>query len=242
MPNLSHFLQFISVVVKNWAVYVTGGVVMALVWLVCTLINKPMPRNIEIAIALTFLIIALYQAWEEKNKQYIALKELLESSDISLQMNSFSSGQDADGQPVFFVGGLLYNKGGRPSGLINWNIAIEFPNGDKIMGAMPPAPYKDLTVTLPGSPPHDIVFRANEFWPTVSQNPIIGGGALGGWCWGKFFNLNMSEAYEKKALIIIEYTNIVTGKTHQFKRALGASGIHVPFYEGAPKRAILKTN
>ncbi len=121
---------------------------MALVWLVCTLINKPMPRNIEIAIALTFLIIALYQAWEEKNKQYIALKELLESSDISLQMNSFSSGQDADGQPVFFVGGLLYNKGGRPSGLINWNIAIEFPNGDKIMGAMPPAPYKDLTVTL----------------------------------------------------------------------------------------------
>ena len=121
-----------------------------------------------------------------------------------------------NGQAFVLVVVQLSNPTGPPSGLIKWNMAVEFPNGKKMLGTAPlkggeedlrvPGPIKGKRMVLP----------EKNYLPKICQSPIIAGSAVEGWFYSIFPGLNLEDAYKEHALIIIEAQDIVGNKKHKF--------------------------
>jgi hypothetical protein len=63
---LQDFLTFLWAVITNWAGYATGGVIVALVALYTLVKEVPIPKKVGIAIALFFLLLAIFTAWRNE--------------------------------------------------------------------------------------------------------------------------------------------------------------------------------
>jgi len=64
--------EFLWAVITNWAGYVTGGIIVALLWLWTSLVPREIPREtsrrIAIVLTLVFLLIAVFNAWREQKR------------------------------------------------------------------------------------------------------------------------------------------------------------------------------
>src|SRR2546421_9728950 len=72
---LSDWLVFLWAVLNNWAGYVTGGIIVALVttwWNV--LKNKPIPRRVLIGLTTVFLVLGVFNAWRAQLQRVKALE------------------------------------------------------------------------------------------------------------------------------------------------------------------------
>lgn len=77
MAFASDLIAFLWAVLNNWAGYVTGGIIVALAWFWSTWFNQPVSRRVGLAIALMFLLLAIFNAWREERAAKVLLQTQL---------------------------------------------------------------------------------------------------------------------------------------------------------------------
>ena len=181
------------------------------------------PDWIFIVIGLVCIFFAGYGAWKDKNDALIALQERLRSPELVGEIDQIM-GKESNGQSLIIVAGTIRNPTGPPSGIIGWKILIEFPSGKKVTGEIPMWTGKDYRIPI-SSLKGEFILRANNYWPRIGYNPIVGGGVLAGWFWSTFPGVDFKKAYNEHALIVVEVRDSVANKTHRFTHIL-EEGIH----------------
>ncbi len=71
---LSDLFEFIWAVLHEWAVYATGGVIVAVLWLVSTLVEIHVSKKANVGIALVFLFLAFFNAWRKQYRHGLTLE------------------------------------------------------------------------------------------------------------------------------------------------------------------------
>jgi hypothetical protein len=74
---LADVWQFIIAVSSNWAGYATGGTIVASAWLYYSWKDTAMPRIIALSLCFIFQCMAVFKAWEDKNRDLELLKAKL---------------------------------------------------------------------------------------------------------------------------------------------------------------------
>jgi hypothetical protein len=77
MITLRELGEFLWAVATNWATWTTGGLVVALLWLWSTLRQVPISRKIGIVVAVLFLLLAFFKAWQEQKHLAVSAQEEL---------------------------------------------------------------------------------------------------------------------------------------------------------------------
>jgi len=168
-----------------------------------------------------------FHAWNDEHNKLKALQVRLESPNFFGEINYTSILIEPTGLTAIIAGGLIRNPTGPPSGLYKWKMSIKLPNGNIITGVAPPAPIYNVEGNVPSHINKQIVLRADKYWPVNATSPITSGGALEGWFWSAFPDLNLEELYNENAEVIIEVMDIVANKPHEFKKSL-RSGNDMP--------------
>jgi len=109
---LSEIGSFLWAVINNWAGYCTGGVIVALLWLWSTLKQQTVPRRVGIAVAVFFLLLAIFNAWRDQHHQVIDLtNRLLDSTPgLSGVINYVYAAPFQDGsQTSIFISATITN-------------------------------------------------------------------------------------------------------------------------------------
>ena len=168
-----------------------------------------------------------YAAWQEKNQALIALEQKLKTPEFGGELSTVMTGSRGRGKSLVVVAGAITNPLGPPSGAVGWNMGIQLPDSRIIWGEAPPTGGKDITVHVE----HNgltVTLPIENYWPTKTLQPIPAGGAADGWFWSTFGNLDLDEAYVKRATVIVEFKDVIANKTHSLTIDLAEKGIHVP--------------
>lgn len=172
------------------------------------------PDWVFICVGILCLFWSGYAAWQDKNKALIALQEKLKAPEFGGELGMVATGSNITGRNIVVVSGVVTNPLGPPSGIINWTMTIKFSNGMAIKGEIPLVSGKDISIPLEGTK-ESIILPAKNYWPENSTQPIPAGGVLIGWLWSSFSNLDLEEAYEKKAVVVVEFKDAVAQKEHK---------------------------
>lgn len=107
-------LEFLWAVINNWAGYITGGLIVALVSFYFISADKPMPRNIGFVLAALFLFMAFFKAWrDQKHAKEKAQEELNAEADIrgvvTVQQTTWQRISPAPGLPAIETPTYLFS-------------------------------------------------------------------------------------------------------------------------------------
>lgn len=226
--------EYLSALWAHWAALMSGlvgllmGIFLRIGRRMSATIKKwiDIPDWVFICIGLICLFWAGYAAWQDKNLELITLQGRLKSPEFSGHLSTISSGS-VNGCPIIVVDGVLTNPVGPPSAAINWKMIVEFPNGQTIIGETPFLSLNDIQSRIRGGKV-SLVWKVADYWPTKGASPTPTGGSLYGWFWSIFIGLDLNEAYDKKASIVIEFEDVIANKKHQLRRPFGPKGIHLP--------------
>jgi hypothetical protein len=154
MDYLKQFGEFSWAVLNNWAGYTTGGVVVALIWLWSTLQQVPISRQMGIAVALTFLFFAFFNAWRDQYKR--------SHPGFVLQIQQNGIGTNPNKDVVVFIQAVLWNRG-TPSIAHDWKLYVTTTDNKEIIA-------KTLLVTKE----NPIIFhdQTNGNWTFNSQDTL----------------------------------------------------------------------
>lgn len=97
------FLEFIRAVISQWAVYATGGIIVAFLWLWSTLLDTPPSKKVNIGIALFFLFLAVFHAWRKQYRQRLILEWSKRKEDQKMGQILFISKFISDGQSLLII-------------------------------------------------------------------------------------------------------------------------------------------
>jgi len=114
------------------------------------------------------------------------------------------------------VAGILTNPTGPASALIDWKLTVTLPDSRVIEGQIPMPTGKDarIPITKGKLAGQQIELRWSQYGPEVTEHPIPAGGTSGGiWFWADL-NANESELSDEKSKVIIEFSDVVSGKKH----------------------------
>ena len=185
------------------------------------------PDWLFICVGLICLFWAGYATWNDKNQALIALQERLKAPELGGNFD-IATGFSEKGHRFIFVNGLITNPLGPPTAITNWEMNVEYPDGHIVKGEAPITSGEDLKIPLVGQN-GSFLLLAKNYWPDKSVNPIPAGGSVDGWFWSTFDNLDIDDAYKKKASVILQFNDIVSNKKHRLSRPL-EKGIHLPVY------------
>jgi hypothetical protein len=70
METIKEFLEFLWMVISNWAVLATGGVIMAVAWVWYTWRKECMNRSTMLILCGLFFIVACFAAWRDERTHF----------------------------------------------------------------------------------------------------------------------------------------------------------------------------
>ena len=167
-----------------------------------------------------------YDAHSTTKKELVALKEKLKAPDFVCKIGMMGT-SEINGYPVITVGGLIQNVEGAQSGINYWQMFIEYPKGQKIIGEALVATAKDINVSVSHGR-NTFILKHDEYWPHSSLKPIVSGEGLEGWFRSVFPKFDLDEARKQKAKVIIEFKSVVGDKSYQCDAGGIPLGIRVP--------------
>jgi hypothetical protein len=122
METAKEFGVFTRDVLNSWAGYCTGGVIVALLWLWSTLNEVPISRKIGIAVAIFFLAVALFNAWQKQYRR----ANTAELPNLSARIDFLYGGNvtEINGAQLWMV--VALKNEGAPSVAGGYRLGIEF--------------------------------------------------------------------------------------------------------------------
>lgn len=177
-----------------------------------------------------------YAAWLDQYQARKALEARLQSPDLQLQIGDTFWG-DRAGYLVFVVAGVVSNRYGPDSGVMNWEMNLELPSPShsQIRGTVIPSPKDALAPK--GA---EVTFSPSDYLPTRTLEPIRSGAAVPGWIWCVF--PLPSEDFRKfgSSVLVISFDDIVSGKTHYAKQPINDTnkGVYLPWNPPALKSTL----
>jgi hypothetical protein len=130
-------------------------------------------------------------------------------------------------QFVIHVGCSIDNKTGLATGLTDWKMLIKFKDGNTIEG-VPPMVNGDLTVPLIGYNEKQVYFRAADYLPIKTMQPIPAWGATYGWYWSVFKGVTKTDVRGKGAILVIEFRELASGRGRTIERSMDSPGREIP--------------
>lgn len=202
--------------------------------------EKKIPRWVELAVVFICLSIAQFLAYRnvrqnldtviyEKQQLSIKVNQLSEIKPPELFANIDSSFVTLSkvGVSVFAVVSIS-NRAGAASGANDWTLRIEFPDQDAMQAGFLFPPAEDLKFDIHGFTDKG-VFRAQDFLPGKTEQAICAGCQTGGWVVARFPQLKDPHYFsDHKAILVMEFKDIVTRQVHTIKRPFTERGITIP--------------
>jgi hypothetical protein len=145
---------------------------------------------------------------------YLNRRETLNSPKFLCDLYVLPGNLKLDGQSLIIVVGTIQNPTGPSSAIVGWKMTVEFPDGNKIVGDPQPINKNDYDIPISSMKNAKLILRVNEFWPITTLNPIIKGGVSRGWFWSTFKKLDLKEVYNKKAVIVVAFKDVVSSRNY----------------------------
>jgi hypothetical protein len=199
MDIIKNFLQFMWDVLNNWAGYVTGGLIIAVItaWLIWK--DKTMPRNVGIIFMIGFLLLAFFKAWSDQKTLAIQLKNGLAEEkernkphpEFVLEVPQVMICRDENAKKTFALT-LLYIKNlGTPSVAFNWRLSIKL-SSESILTTIPTRIPDAFNIIGQGVAKFNQTNRMED----KTMAPIQQGGLIGGWLRFDFSNINSDQLHK----------------------------------------------
>lgn len=217
--------QFVVAVMSYLTAYITGGIVMAVLFLYERFVNREVSLGFIYWGLVTFLLVSFFMAWRDEHHDLLAIQKKLQSPEFRFNIASIGTGPLNDGVGIH-IGGLISNPLGPPSAAIDWKMILEFPDGRIVDGQPVPLTGQDITIPLADTGSR-ITLPISNYFPHLTLQPIPAGGAVQGWLFGEFRGVTLDELYEKKATLIVEVDDAVAGHRHSVRQVLSNRGIRV---------------
>jgi hypothetical protein len=202
------------------------------------ILKRPISIKLEIGIFLGFLLFACFQTWRDqytssewRGQKIAELEQELEhkAPDFTGEIGNVLSATWRS-QPVIVVTINLQNRGGTDSGVHAWKMSVRLDDGTEIQGEVPILHAKDLKIPVPKAE-GALLFKNDQYLPMTTMQPVRSGGATSGWFWSVFPTTTQEYLLDHKGLVVVRYTEIVNGKTHELPPIMLQRGIHSPGIE-----------
>ena len=202
------------------------------------ILKRAISLKLEIGVLICFVLFACFQTWRD---QYTS-SEWRRQRILTLEQEAERKAPDFTGeiggvgsaiwrnQTVIIVAINLENRGGTDSGVHAWKMSVKMDDGTIIQGEPPIPPAKDLNLPLP-EVKGGLLLKTDLYLPTTTMQPIRAGGATSGWFWSVFPTTTQEYLFGHKAVVIVRYSEIVNGKTHELPSRPLERGIHSPGME-----------
>jgi len=199
------------------------------------ILKRPISLKLEIKVLLCFLFFACFQTWRDeftssewRGQRIIELEQEVarKAPDFAGEIGSVLSGT-RDNQLFIIVAVHLENRGGTDSGVHAWKILVKLDDGTIIQGEAPIPLANDLKIPLP-EVKGGLLFKTDQYLPITTMQPIRSGGATSGWFWSVFPTTTQEYLLSHKAVVIVRYSEVVNGKTHELAPFPLERGIHSP--------------
>jgi hypothetical protein len=120
-------VPFLLAVCFNWAAYSTGGIIVAIVTFWHSLRNKPVSKKLAIALALCFLLMAFFKAWDEQFEAAAAFyQELndLTNPKLSAKIEAIDSADVMNAKECQAFLAVSVKNDGAPSVATSWQLSV----------------------------------------------------------------------------------------------------------------------
>lgn len=236
MGTFSDLWQFVTALVMYWQAYLTGGVVIAGLTVYSLLSGKSIPKRAAILGICFFFGMASFMAWRDQHDALLSLQHRLRTPTISGEVTGIMSALHEFGSRkihVIFTSLTIENPHGPPTGLINWKMGIKGPEGRTVWGNAMPLSEKNQYGPIGRGLP-EIAFQNARYMPDQTLKPVGAGEAVGGWFWSVFSGSEVEGAYKGRHKLVIEFSDAVSGKTHELEKRFPPPGMHMEGW-GIPK-------
>lgn len=176
-------------------------------------------------VRIAFILTAFAFIWNQ-SERIKKLEAKSKSPDFRGKANAVLTGM-WNGVPQIVVGGTISNRQGTASGAVDWKISVELEDSSIVEGKFPPLPAQDIKVQ--NSPIGEVTLPVAKYLPIKMLEPLPVGGTVEGWIQAILPTLTQEDLYNKKAVVVIEFKDVITGKLHSFKEPIGERGVHAPW-------------
>jgi hypothetical protein len=227
MPKLlSEIGEFVWSVVNNWAGYVTGGILIAFLWLWLALRQENVTREVASRLAVAFLVVATFNAWRQKSEALSELQKRLATPNLEGTIGSVWSGSFG-ARPLLIITLFFKNPLGPPSGIIGYQLSVKLNDGKTVLGEIPVMPTDEVRVSAGNN--RFVLFKKAKFMPDQTQTPLPPGGSVDGWIWATFNGLKNEDL--DHSTVILTFHDTVSNSAFTIKEPYAPTGgITLPGY------------
>lgn len=202
------------------------------------ILKRAISLKLEIGVLMCFVLFACFQTWRDqytssewRGQRILALEQELarQAPDFAGEIGNVGSATWRN-LPLLIVGIRLENRGGTDSGVHAWKMSVKLDDGTIIQGEAPIPPANDLKMPLL-EVKGGVLYKTDQYLPITTMQPIRAGGATSGWFWSVFPTTTQEYLVSHKAVVIVRYSEIVNGKTHELLSSPLERGIHSPGLE-----------
>ena len=213
MEWLKEIGVFLWAVLNNWAGYVTGGLVIALIFLWTTLKQKALSRTTWIVIVSMFFSWAVFSAWREQYEgRRRATEELDDLTKPKLRgviQDAFTAKAGDNKESSIVTPDVMIVNTGAPSIATNFSVSVALPDGREVKGVpiAPPPPGSRLLLNMSSDPNHQVTFDSADFIVRKGrEHPIPTGGAVSGFC--SVLIRGVSKEVVEAFTLVVRFTDI----------------------------------
>lgn len=206
--------------------------------------EKKVPKWLFFGSAAAFLFVAAFFAWQDeytsadwRGNRISHLEEQLRQitqtqvPNLTAEIGSVAVGtyRGLQGQVLVVVGMEIANHSGAPSGATDFKMHVELDDSQIIQGTVPLLPVGDLKMPMRPGKPEEIVLKRDDYLPIKASQVIGAGSVVEGWFWSVYPTIaKPNDLYVHKAIVVVEFNDVVTGKLHVVKGSVGKAGFHFP--------------
>jgi len=192
MSWLKDFGKYSWLVIHEWGVLITGGIIVALLWLWSTFEQVSISRKVGMALAASFLFFATFRVWlksyrerADMQKRVDELQNNLDELTVPILKGNFTNnpivGQfPSDRRDTELILGLTVFNTGAPTALYGFTLKTVFPDGKSFEYSPLPITVKPLEITDPNGKKRYRI-ETDNYLPSKAMTPVPHNGMVNGY-------------------------------------------------------------